>query len=130
MPAPACTGCSESSERHVMRLRREPEPSPEMVRALAALDAALAGDTVAPDHAELRDLALAVRAERPRPRPEFELALDLRAHEGFPRADRPGIHKEEPARRKELHTPHRLRTTPLALGTAAAIFIVATAVLT
>ena len=51
-------------------------------------------------------------------------------HEGFPRADAPGIHKEEPARRKELHTPHRLRTTPLALGTAAALFIVATAVLT
>lgn len=113
-----------------MRLRREPEPSPETVRALAALDAALAGDTVAPERAELRDLARAVRAERPRPRPEFELALDLRAHEGFPPADRPGIHKEEPARRKELHTPHRLRTTPLALGTAAAIFIVATAVLT
>ena len=113
-----------------MRLRREPEPSPETRRALAALDAALAGATVDAEHDELRNLALAVRAERPVPRPEFELALDLRAREGFPRPDAPGIHKEEPARRKELHTPQRLRTTPLALGTAAAIFIVATAALT
>ncbi len=113
-----------------MRLRREPQPSPETVRALAALDAALAGEDVAPEHADLRELALAVRAERPRPRPEFELALDLRAHEGFAPEGRTGIHTAEPARRRELHTPHRLRVTPLALGTAASLFIVATAVLT
>lgn len=113
-----------------MRLRREPEPSPETARTLAALEAALAGDPVDAGHEDLRRLAVALREERPRPRPEFELALDLRAHEGFRREDRPGIHKEEPARRKELHTPHRLRTTPLALGTAAALFIVATTVLT
>lgn len=113
-----------------MRLRRDPEPSPETRRALAALDAALAGDPVDPEHDDLRHLAVALRDERPQPRPEFELALDLRVHEGFPPEDRPGIHKASPARRKELHTPRRLRTTPLALGTAASIFIVATAVLT
>ena len=113
-----------------MRLRREREPSPETRRALAALDAALAGATVDAEHDELRNLALAVRAERPVPRPEFELALDLRAHEGFPRDDATGIHTATPARRKELHTPHRLRTAPLALATAASLFIVATAVLT
>jgi hypothetical protein len=113
-----------------MRLRREPEPSPETMRALAALEAALAGDAVDAEHQDLSNLAIALREDRPRPRPEFELALDLRVHEGFPRADAPGIHKEEPARRRELHTPHRLRTTPLALATAASIFIVATAVVT
>lgn len=112
------------------RFRREPEPSPDTIRALAAVDAALAGDTVDAEHDDLRQLAVALREERPQPRPEFELSLDLRAHEGFPREDRPGIHKADPARRRELHTPRRLRTTPLALGTAASIFIVATALLT
>ena len=113
-----------------MRLRREPEPNPEVQRALAALDAALAGEDVDAEHDDLRQLAVALRDERPQPRPEFELALDLRVHEGFPREDRAGIHQATPAQRRELHKPHRLRTTPLALGTAAAIFIVATAALT
>ena len=112
------------------RFRREPEPSPQTIRTLAAVDAALAGDRVEAEHDDLRRLVVALREERPQPRPEFELSLDLRAHEGFPREDRPGIHKADPARRRELHTPHRLRTTPLALGTAAAIFIVATALIT
>jgi hypothetical protein len=113
-----------------MRLRREREPSPDTIRVLAAVDAALAGDRVDAEHADLRDLAVALRDERPQARPEFELALDLRVHEGFPREDRPGIHKATPAQRRELHTPRRLRTTPLALGTAASIFIVATALIT
>ncbi len=113
-----------------MRLRRKSEPSPETIRTLAAVDAALAGDRVEAEHDDLRQLALALRDERPQPRPEFELSLDLRVHEGFPRADRAGIHNAEPAQRRELHTPHRLRTTPLALGTAASIFIVATALIT
>ena len=112
------------------RPRRRPGHDPETIRALAALDAALAGDPVDAGHADLRDLAVALREERPRPRPEFELGLDLCAHEGFPRDTETGIHRAEPDRRRELHTPQRLRTTPLALGTAAALFIVATAVLT
>src|SRR5687768_16345477 len=112
-----------------MRLRKEPEPSPESIRTLAAIDAALAGDRVDPADRDLCDLALALREERPRPRPEFELALDLRVHEGFPRDEASGIHRAELARRRELHMPRRLRTTPLAMGTAAAILIVATAVL-
>ena len=114
-----------------MRLRREPEPSPETVRALAALDAALAGDTRrARARRAARRSPWPLREERPLPGPEFELALDLRAHEGFPREDATGIHTAAPAERKELHTPRRLRTTPLALATAASLFIVATAVLT
>src|SRR5688572_20543868 len=111
-----------------MRLRRRHEQDPETTRTLAALDAALAGDPVAAEHDDLRGLVVALRDERPRPRPEFELALDLRAREGFTREDDTGIHTAEPARRRELHMPQRLRTTPLAIGTAAALFIVATAV--
>src|SRR5687767_8144448 len=113
-----------------MRLRREPEPTPETIRVLAAVDAALAGDRVDDADRDMGDLAVALRAERPCPRPEFELALDLRLHEGFTRDDAQGIHRAQPARRRELHMPQRLRTTPLALGTAAALFIVVTAVLT
>ena len=113
-----------------MRLRREPQPNPETIRVLAAVDAALAGDRIDAEHEDLRALVLALGEERPRSRPEFELNLDLRAHEGFPREDRPGIHQADPARRRELHTPRRLRTAPLALATAASLFIVATAVLT
>jgi hypothetical protein len=113
-----------------MRLRRDPEPAPEAIRELEAIDAALAGAAVGPVHRELADLAVALRDERPEPRPEFALALDLRVTEGFRRDEESGIHRAEPARRRELHTPHRLRTTPLAIGTAAALFIVATAVFT
>src|SRR4051812_29951019 len=113
-----------------MRLRKDREPSPQQVAALAALDAALAGEPVEPAHDDLRALAVALRDGRPRPRPEFDLALDLRVTEGFRAEDERGIHTAEPARRRELHAPRRLRTTPLALATAASLFIVATAVVT
>jgi hypothetical protein len=107
-----------------MRLRKEPEPSPEVVRELAAVDAVLAGEPVEAEYEELRDLAVALRGERPTPRPEFALGLDLRAREGFSsqRVQAP------PARRPwKIGLPRR--SVPLALGTAAALFIVATAVL-
>ena len=107
-----------------MRLRKEPEPSPEVVRELAAVDAVLAGAPMEAEYDELRDLTLALREERPKPRPEFALGLDLRAREGFSgdRAQAP------PARRPWWLGLPRL-SVPLALGTTAALFIVATAVL-
>ncbi len=113
-----------------MRLRRRHEQDPETIRTLAALDAALAGDRVDAGHDDLRELAVALRDERPRPRPEFELVLDLRAREGFPREGGTGIQDARVAPRRESRKLRRLRATPLALGTAAALFIVATAVLT
>ena len=113
-----------------MRLRRDPEPSPEAIRELEALDAALAGGRVPAEHRDLGELVVALRDERPEPRPEFALALDLRVTEGFRPDEESGIHRAEPARRRELHTPHRLRTTPLAIGSAAAVFIVAVALFT
>lgn len=106
-----------------MRLRREPEMDPETRRELDALDAALAGRPVDPRDHELAALAVAVAAERPEPRPEFALDLDLRARDGFPTAEpvRPAS-----APRRAQGFRHRWG---LALGTAASLFIVATAVL-
>ena len=103
-----------------MRLRREPDLDPAAIRELDSLDAALAGRPVDPRDEDLAELAVALRAERPRPRPEFELDLDLRMREGFPAP-------EPPARPKATRAFRR--RWALALGTAASVFIVVTAVL-
>ena len=56
---------------------------PGMQRELHALDAALAGEPVDAELAELADLAVDLRAERPVPPEEFLQALDARAAAGF-----------------------------------------------
>ena len=64
--------------------RRDRTPLPQDVaRELAALDAALAGDPVDPDLAELAALAVQVRATRPRPDAGAVARLDERAAAGF-----------------------------------------------
>src|SRR5918997_596465 len=55
---------------------------------LEVVDAVLAGRAVAPEHAELAELALLLRAERPEPAPAFAAQLDRRAAAGFPRRSR------------------------------------------
>ncbi len=57
-----------------------------LTRELAALDDALAGRPVDPDLADLAELAIVVRDERPVPDPAFASSLDERARRGFPRA--------------------------------------------
>jgi hypothetical protein len=57
-------------------------------RTLEALDSALAGRPVPPDLAELGELAVLVRDERPLPAPAFAAALDARAADRFPRPRR------------------------------------------
>jgi hypothetical protein len=57
-----------------------------LTRELAALDDALAGLPVDPDLADLAELAVALRDERPAPDPAFAHSLDERAGRGFPRA--------------------------------------------
>src|SRR5215211_7401419 len=57
--------------------------TPGAERELAALDDALAGRPVAPDLADLGDLALLLREDRPRPSGEFIAGLDRRARRGF-----------------------------------------------
>jgi hypothetical protein len=57
--------------------------SPETLE-LEAVDAALAGRYVAPEFAELADLALLLRDERPQPAPAWATHLDRRVEAGFP----------------------------------------------
>jgi hypothetical protein len=56
---------------------------------LEAVDAALSGRPVDPDHAALADLALLLRDERPQPAPAWAAELDRRAQAGFPSPPRP-----------------------------------------
>ena len=56
-----------------------------LTRELAALDDALAGRAVDPDLADLAELAVALRDERPAPDPAFTRTLDARVERGFPR---------------------------------------------
>ncbi len=82
-----------------------------LTRELAALDDALAGRPVDPDLADLAELAILVRDERPAPDPAFAHSLDERARRGFP------------------HTPKRRaftwpKFTLPALGLAASVFLV------
>jgi len=57
--------------------------SPETLE-LEAVDAALAGRYVAPEHAELAELALLLRDDRPQPTLAFATHLDRRVEAGFP----------------------------------------------
>ncbi len=62
--------------------------SPETLE-LEAVDAALAGRYVAPEFAELADLALLLRDEAPQPAPAWATHLDRRVEAGFPARPKP-----------------------------------------
>jgi Domain of unknown function (DUF4349) len=83
-----------------------------LTRELAALDDALAGRPVDPDLADLAELAILVRDERPAPDPAFAHSLDERARRGFPRT----------AKRRRAFTWPKF-TLP-ALGLAASVLLV------
>ena len=85
-----------------------PEP---LTRELAALDDALAGRPVDPDLADLAELAILVRDERPAPDPAFASSLDERARRGCPRTPK----------RRAFTWP---KFTLPALGLAASAFLV------
>ena len=99
-----------------MRTRDREELSPGVARELAALDAALAGEPVAEEHAELRELTLALRAERPVLGAELARRLDRTVEEGF---------SAPPQLRRRLLSR---RLVPAYLGGAASIFIAVTAI--
>jgi hypothetical protein len=102
--------------------------TPEMLRELGALDAALAGEPVQPDLTDLAELTALLREERPDPDPTFVRALDDRVTRGFPRR----------AQGRAVPAPHgaaRLRAwlsgalrSPVALGSAATIVLAAVVV--
>jgi hypothetical protein len=83
-----------------------------LTRELAALDDALAGRPVDPDLADLAELAVLVREERPVADPAYTRSLDTRVERGFPRATK---------RRRLLAWP---RITLPALGVAASVLLV------
>jgi uncharacterized protein DUF4349 len=90
-----------------MRLRREQPLDPEIIRDLEAFEA---------------EFAVALHDERLAPRPEFALDLDLRMRDGF-------ASPERTAPLKPRRVTAFRRRWALALGTAASVFIVATALL-
>jgi uncharacterized protein DUF4349 len=61
------------------------QPKPEMATALLAIDATLAGEPVEPEFAELAELALILRRERPRTGEGFTASLDERVARRFAR---------------------------------------------
>jgi hypothetical protein len=71
-------------------MRRAEPLEPEMAAALAAIDATLDGDPVDPEHAELAELALILRAERPVAAPAVTGTIDERVAQRL----------ERPARRR------------------------------
>jgi hypothetical protein len=60
---------------------------PEIAAELEAIDATLAGEPVAPRHAEVAELTLLLVATRPEPQAEFVSSLDARVHSRFARVD-------------------------------------------
>jgi Domain of unknown function (DUF4349) len=85
-----------------------------LTRELAALDHALAGRAVDPDLAELAELAVALRDERPAPDSAFTRTLDSRVERGFPR----------PATARKARGIKWPRVTLPALGFAASALLV------
>lgn len=102
--------------------------TPEMLRELAALDAALAGEPVDPDLADLAELTALLREERPEPDPTFARALDDRVTRGFPRrAQGRAVPAPRGAARVRAWMSGALRS-PVALGSAATIVLAAVVV--
>ncbi len=85
--------------------------SPETLE-LEAVDNALAGRYVAPEHAELADLALLLRDDRPEPTPAWATHLDRRVEARFP------------SRPREKQFRVWLRNVSPALGLAACVVLV------
>lgn len=69
---------------------------PEVAAALDAMDAALAGEPADPGYADLAELALILRDERPVPATEFAAGLDERAERRFARSA-PSVGSARPA---------------------------------
>lgn len=113
-----------------MKSRNGSDAHSATTRDLAAVDAALAGDPVDRDLAELAELSLLLQAERPKPSSSFTDDLDSLVSRAFRPAEAPA--KGKTAARGERRF-HRFfgdkRALPLAIGTVASMFIVVTAVL-
>jgi hypothetical protein len=95
-------------------MRRAEPLTPEMAAALAAIEATLEGHPVDPEHAELAELALILRAERPVPAPGVAGAIDERVAKRWAR----------PPLRRRLRPTRSWLAAPVA-GLAAVALVVA-----
>ena len=109
-----------------MRTRNGNPQDHDVERELAAVDATLGGQPVEAAYAELAELVLVLQAEAPRPRPGFADRLDAQMAAGFPpKESQPaGQSTDQPRRFRGSFWPGRMQ---LAVGTAASLLIVATA---
>jgi Domain of unknown function (DUF4349) len=90
---------------------------------LAVVDAALRGEAVAAEHAELAELALLLHDDRPRPRPQFIAALDREIQQRVSRRPaRPSPHRAGPVRlRRRVGRHHLLAACAVMLIAAVAV---------
>jgi hypothetical protein len=79
--------------------------NPDITAELEAIDATLAGEAVDPAHAELAELALLLRADRPQPAPAFTRELDQRVQERFTRRSASGAAEAPPRPRRRFLSP-------------------------
>jgi hypothetical protein len=103
-----------------MRRPEDHSLDPEVLASLDAIDATLAGDPVDPRHAELAELALLLRAERPQPSDEYTRSLDARVERRFV-ANRAAQAPHRRARRRWAFVPG------LGLAAAAVVAVVVAA---
>jgi uncharacterized protein DUF4349 len=96
-------------------MRRAEPLEPEMAAALAAIDATLDGDPVDPEHAELAELALILRAERPVSSTSVAGAIDERVA---------GLSAQPPGRRRPRFPAQRWLVAPVAALAAMALVVV------
>jgi hypothetical protein len=101
-------------------MRRAEPLEPEMAAALAAIDATLDGDPVDPGHAELAELALILRGERPVSSASVAGAIDERVA---------GLSAQPPGRRRRRFPARRWLAAPVAAVAAVAAVAVAVVVL-
>src|SRR3954469_3840357 len=99
--------------------------TPAMIRDLAALDAALAGEPVDPDLADLAELTALLREERPDADPSFARALDDRVKRGFPRGLTGARAVPAPHGAARLRVWLSAHRSPLALAGVALVAVVA-----
>jgi hypothetical protein len=94
-------------------MRRREQLDPVAARELAAIDAALAGNprgAIAPEDAELAELATLLVAEAPRPSTSFAASLDARVARRFP----------APAKPQQARRARRIPLVPAFAGVALA----------
>ncbi len=97
-----------------MRRPEDDSMDPEVGRALAVIDATLAGDAVEPEDADLAELTLILAGQRPVPGRQFSEALDARVAGRF---SEPGRERD----RAGAGSPRRLRRWLWAPGAMAGV---------